>query len=122
MAETAAEADRGIAADAAPVLSPDELADRLEVDGDLVAVFFAHWCPFCQAFLPTLDEVEPPDGVDLVQVDITDPDDAGWDDFGIETIPTAVLYEGGEEAARVEAVPDEGLEPAAFRAFLDGKA
>lgn len=125
MAGAAEARTEGAAADSVPVLSPDDLAERLEEEaeegGELVAVFFAHWCPFCQAFLPTLDEVEAPAGVALVQVDVTDPEDAGWDDYAVETIPTAVRYEGGTEVDRVEAVPGEGLEPEAFRAFLDGQ-
>lgn len=114
--------EQEVAAGSSPVLSPKELEDRL-ADADPgtvhVAVFFASWCPFCQAFLPTLDRFEVPDGVRLVQVDISDPDDAAWDRFGIETIPTAVRFAQGEEVDRVEAVAGDGLDPEAFRAFLD---
>lgn len=101
------------------MLSSDAFNKRLETEqGTLVAVFFADWCPFCQRFLPTLDDVEAPEKVTLVQVDISDPEDTGWDDHGIETIPTAVRFEDGAEVDRVEAVPGEGLEPQAFRTFL----
>lgn len=113
-----------VAAAAAPVRTPKELGAELgdlEGSGALVAVFFAAWCPFCRAFLPTLDEVEAPDGVRIVQVDISDPEDAAWDDFGVETIPTAVRFgSDGEEQDRVEAVAGEGLQPDAFRTWLAG--
>lgn len=110
------------AAGSAPVLPSKELEDRLadpDPDEDLVAVFFAHWCPYCQAFLPTLDEVEAPADLAVVQVDISDPEGPGWDDHAVETIPTAVRYRDGAEVDRIEAVAGEGLEPEAFRAFLD---
>lgn len=110
------------AAGSAPVVAPKELEARLaEADADQVhvAVFFAHWCPYCRAFLPTLDEVEAPTDVAVVQVDISDPEGPGWDDHAIETIPTAVRYRDGAEVDRIEAVAGEGLDPEAFRAFLD---
>lgn len=110
------------AAGSAPVLSPTELEARLadpDRDDELVAVFFAHWCPYCRAFLPTLDEVETPTDVAIVQVDISDPEGPGWDDHAVETIPTAVRFRDGAEVDRVEAVAGEGLDAEAFRTFLD---
>lgn len=96
-------------------MAPGRL-DALEPGERPVAIFYATWCPYCQAFLAALADADL-DG-NAVKVDISDPEDPAWDRYGIETIPTAVRFGRDGEIDRVEATAGEGLEVDVFAAFL----
>lgn len=100
-----------------PTVDAEELAGL----GSVVAIFYAEWCPYCDVFREALADAELPADADVVEVDVSDPDDPAWDAFGIETIPTAVRLDGGDEVSRVEAAPEEGLSLETFLAFLEGE-
>lgn len=67
----------------------------------VIALFHATWCPFCQAFLPTFRRFDP-DGVRTVEVDVSDDDSPFWDAFGIEVVPTLILFHKGKVVARAD--------------------
>jgi thiol-disulfide isomerase/thioredoxin len=77
--------------------------DALVAEGRPVLVdLTATWCGPCQALKPVLHEIDVElDGrLTIVAVDL---DDAPWaeDRFGVQSIPTMVLHDGGRELGRI---------------------
>ena len=74
--------------------------------------FWAEWCGPCHAVAPVLDKIveERPGELKLVKVNIDEqPELAGK--FGVASIPTMILFKGGEPAAAaIGAQPKSSLE------------
>ncbi len=69
---------------------------------DLVLVeFFASWCPHCQRMMPLVREAkgELEGRCDIYQFDIDENQQLASEN-GVESIPTFILYKGGEEVWR----------------------
>ena len=97
-----------------------ELLEKLVVDEKktLVLDFWAPWCTYCRRLEPAYEaaaaEAEAA-GKEIVFAKFNiDEDEALADEFGIEIIPTLVLFEGGEAVAEVVNPPSK----AAVEAFL----
>ncbi|MPY95801.1 MAG: thioredoxin fold domain-containing protein [Acidimicrobiia bacterium] len=75
--------------------------DVLNAEGPVLVDFFADWCPSCQRISPTLDELAADwEGrLKVVKVDV-ERNPAMTKAHGIQSMPTLVLFEGGEEQAR----------------------
>ena len=71
----------------------------LEADRPVLVDFWAEWCGPCKAVAPILDELaqEVGESARIVKVNVdSSPSTAGQ--FGIRSIPTMVLFKGGEVA------------------------
>lgn len=94
-----------------PVLAADELTDRID-EADPVAVFFyADWCGFCRAFAGSFTDRVDELGVDAVAANLSDRSDPRWSTYDVDIVPTLVAFADGEELARVDGRPGQGLEP-----------
>jgi thioredoxin 1 len=64
--------------------------------------FYADWCGPCKALAPVLESVAEasPDSLSVVKVDIDDSPELAVR-YGIQKIPTLVLFSGGEVQARI---------------------
>lgn len=83
----------------AEIVSSEELKRRLEQgSGEFVAIFSTKWCGFCRALMGELERVQVVFSV--IEVDISDDDDSAWDEYGISTVPTALIFRAGKEVAR----------------------
>jgi len=86
-------------------------AKVLESPTPVLVDFFATWCGPCHAIAPTLEEIsrEMADRLTVVKVDVDEsPDTAST--YGVTSIPTLVLFKGGQEAwRRVGAAPKRTL-------------
>jgi len=73
----------------------------LNGDGKVLVDFYATWCPPCRALAPLLERFaeQNADKVKVYKVD-TDADERLAERYGIRTIPTLVLFEGGAEKTR----------------------
>lgn len=81
------------------------------VDGKRALVLFhATWCPYCRAFAPVYQEagVAATDWV-AVEAVLDEDDNPLWDEFGIDVVPTLILFEEGRPARRVDAHHGIGL-------------
>ncbi|MCX4090840.1 thioredoxin TrxA [Nocardia sp. alder85J] len=82
-------------------------SEVLQAEGPVLVDFWAEWCPPCKAVAPILDEIaEELDGrVTIVKVDV-DANPATPGKYGIQGIPTMLLFKKGEVAAtQVGAAP-----------------
>ncbi len=104
-----------------PIVSDDQFDEVvLGASRPIVVDFFATWCGPCQWILPTLETIrdEYSDRVGVVKVDV-DAAPRLAARFRIASVPTVVLFVGGEEVERsigvepdrVKGMPARALAP-----------
>ncbi len=92
-----------------PNLDARTLQQALQEDRTLLAAFYANWCGFSHAFLPTLEHRANDLPVPVVTIDISSSQDPLWSKHKIRTVPTLILFRDGEETHRVNGRPGQGL-------------
>ena len=83
---------------------------RLLDSRDILAVFYASWCPFCRSFLgifasTMLGKTDPQGAL----VDISDENNPLWETFKIDIVPTLVGFRDGIAIARKDGIAGAGL-------------
>jgi len=90
-------------------------ADVLEASEPVLVDFFGSWCPPCRELAPTIDRISQ-SGAPVCKVNIDDRPDLA-SQFGVNAVPTVVIFKGGEEVARFVGVqPERTLRKALDRA------
>lgn len=91
------------------IILPDELQERLDAGDSFTAYFFSPECGFCQEMTPVLMPLAEQEEVEIVQYNVLEYQEA-WGDFGIDSTPTLIHFENGEEEMRaVGALPEEEI-------------
>lgn len=87
------------------LMSPQELQQAIESGEPLFVEFYSPECPHCASLEPTIRKVVDSWGeaLRIAQVDVLNNRDAAreWD---VLSTPTVVLFDGGEEVARLTGV------------------
>jgi hypothetical protein len=62
-------------------------------------------------FTPVFASKLREEGIEGAVLDLSNYDDPLWDTFGIETVPTVIVFEDGEIILRRDGRPGRGLSP-----------
>ncbi|MFD1360997.1 thioredoxin family protein [Lentibacillus salinarum] len=95
-------------------LLPEELSEKLDNGEDMVVYFYDPTCPHCQELTPRLVPLTDEMGVDMKKLNLLEFQDA-WGQYGIESTPTLIYFEDGEEADRINGAQPNDM----FRAFFN---
>ena len=92
-------------------LKPDDFSGTRLLDSrNILAVFYASWCPFCRSFLSVFESAmvrkTDPQGA---FVDISDEDNPLWETFKVDIVPTLVGFRNGLAIARKDGAAGVGL-------------
>jgi thioredoxin-like negative regulator of GroEL len=83
-----------------------------------VVLFHARWCPYCRRFVSGYEKLVSNLPMDAALVDISDTGSKLWDNFSIDVVPTAIVFEKGKVVSRLDGIPGIGLRDADFKAFV----
>lgn len=83
--------------------------------GVVVVAFLADWCGFCARFEPVLERWVG-EGLDVVVADVSEEASPLWDRFGVEIVPTLIVFRDGVPSFRADGVASVGLDAAALTA------
>jgi thioredoxin len=83
-----------------PITTPQFDTEVLQSETPVIVDFWAEWCGPCRAVSPVLDQIadERSDELRVVKVNIDEEPELATR-YGIFSIPTIVLFKGGEPAA-----------------------
>ena len=78
-------------------------------DKDVIVDFWAEWCGPCHAVAPVLDRIVEERGDELKLVKVNIDEERGLAErYGISSIPTMILFRGGEPAAAAMGAQPKG--------------
>ncbi len=88
------------------VEGPDHLRELREEHDVVLADFYADWCGPCKMLEPVVEELAAETRAAVAKVDV-DAHQGLAGEFGVQGVPTLVLFAGGEPAERVVGVTEK---------------
>ena len=92
--------------------------DVLRAPEPTVVMFWASWCPCCQAFRPLFDARAPKNAGRFAVVHLDDNASPLWDRYHVGVVPSLALFRNGAIAARKDGRLMRGLSLEELDAFL----
>lgn len=87
----------------------DDLDEHVQGSDPTVVVFYADWCGYSRAFLPSFKERVQTLDIDAVAANISSRSDPRWATYDVDTVPTLIAFREGEPVARVDGRAGRGL-------------
>ena len=101
--------DRPAVPDACLLINDEaELEEAVRTRAKLMVLFYASWCPFSQAFLPTYLEHAAAGDPCYARI-IVDTGDPLVEKYDIEVFPTVLFFENGKLVRRLDGIFHRGL-------------
>ncbi|ANU11666.1 hypothetical protein A1A1_01583 [Planococcus antarcticus DSM 14505] len=92
------------------IVLPADLEEQIASGEPTTVYFFSPTCQYCQQTTPVLMPVAEDMDVDVLQYNLLEYDQ-GWQQHTVDSTPTLVHYDNGEEVSRwVGAQPKENIE------------
>ncbi|MFV8828804.1 thioredoxin family protein [Alkalihalobacterium sp. APHAB7] len=88
------------------IILPDELKASLEAGESMTVYFYQPTCPACVEVSPIIVPMTADMGIDLKLYNLLEFNE-GWSEHNIQSTPTIVHYENGQELGRVEGLYSE---------------
>ena len=82
------------------IILPGDLQSKIESNEGTYAYFFSPTCQYCKAFTPVLMPVAEEYGAKIDQLNVLEFDLAS-NHYRIESTPTLIYFENGDEVARI---------------------
>lgn len=92
-------------------VNPASLSAYLSEKPKTIALFILSRCPFCRAFRPALESFARKNsaGYAFLEVVLDDEDNPLWEQYGIEVVPTMIVFDGDKIVNRKDGRAGEGL-------------
>jgi thioredoxin 1 len=92
--------------------------EQLRRTGIWVVGFLADWCPFCRAFVPSLEALGKANDGRVLFADLTDESSPLWEEFNVDVVPTVVVFREGKPTFRRDGRLGRGLGNADVQAIV----
>jgi thioredoxin-like negative regulator of GroEL len=91
--------------------NPLSLKEHLAKTGKTIALFVMSVCPFCRRFRPIFESFAEgrSQETDFLTVVLDDDRSPLWEEYGINVVPTVILFEGKFPMHRLDGRPGKGL-------------
>jgi thioredoxin 1 len=91
--------------------NPPSLKEHLSGDRKIAVIFIMSTCPFCRRFRLIFEQFSKTRAkdFDFLTVILDDQNNPLWEEYGIEVVPTIVVFQGGRVISRLDGKPGEGL-------------
>lgn len=92
------------------IVVPSDLEEQIASGDPTTVYFFSPTCQYCQQTTPVLMPVAEDMDIDVLQYNLLEYEQ-GWQQYTVDSTPTLVHYDNGEEVSRwVGAQPKENIE------------
>ena len=91
----------------------------LKSDKVVLVDFFATWCGPCKMLAPVLEKIsKTTTDFDIAKIDIDDNQELAYE-YGVEVVPTLIVFKNGEIVGRMEGYLDENSIISEMSKYLD---
>ena len=102
------------------IILPEELNEKLKAEESITVYYYSPTCPACEAASPILVPKAEEMGVEVKLFNLLEFKE-GWNDYEIESTPTVIHYENGEEVARIVGLHEEENYEIFYRQIVKNK-